>query len=78
MSVISGNGAEEFNSFLLVPGLGTCTEKHTLCNIVIHNCEAGVAENNNFIFRYFKNISKELLALGNAVKHAVVAGFKSV
>ena len=80
MTVIAGDGAEEFHLFVFAPGLSTAVHAEVICpcHTVIHKVKAGIAAHYYHGGLYAEKIGKKLLAVVYAGKAAVVAHIHAV
>lgn len=80
MSVIAGNGAQEFICFVFAPGTVSAgySKKHTAGKVVKHKVKAGISANDNFIGANTQNIAKKLFCFLKAVNYAVIAAICAV
>ena len=79
MTVVPGNGAQEFHFIQFAPGGAAHNPVgHGAGNGIVHHVKGRVAVNNNVIHRNFHHIPNECLGFGNAVQNPVVAAIGTV
>ena len=79
MSVIAGNGAEEFDLALILPrqAVAVSAEKDRAANGIIHHIKAGVTAEDDVFCRYIKKLCKKSGKLRYAAGQTVVSNVKA-